>query len=159
MKTETFEPVSLDVITFEPASSLEFDDQFRLIKQGIGDFVDVIWGWNDDAQRQRIQEHHPQSGYHWLTYQGQRVGLVCYHPYDKNLHVHMLVIKKRYQAMGIGREVMNRLECHAPQVSCNAITLSCFSDNHAAVRFYRALGFHTVKTEPHFINFRKNLGR
>lgn len=159
MKTETFEPVSLDAVTFEPASPSEFDAQFRLIKQGIGEFVDAIWGWDDDAQRQRIHERNPQSGFHWLAYHGQRVGLVCYHPYDKNLHVHLLVIKKRYQAMGIGREVMNRLESHAPQVGCDAITLSSFSDNHAAVGFYRALGFYTVKTEPHFINLRKNLGQ
>ncbi|MEZ8188865.1 GNAT family N-acetyltransferase [Vibrio sp. 10N.286.46.A8] len=131
-------------IQFQLVSNLEFEELFACVKQGLFIHVDSVFGWDDDFQRQRLLNEYNPSWFHWVYLGKQRVGLVCFKPYDNAYHVHLLIISHQYQDQSIGKKVMSRIHEKAHQEQRNQVTLSSFRSNTRAISFYQALDYQIV---------------
>ena len=56
--------------------------------------------------------------------------------------------------MGIGQEMMNELESHAPRLGIETIYLDVFANNDRARHVYRKLGYNEVGSLPRGIQYR-----
>ncbi|WP_260811260.1 GNAT family N-acetyltransferase [Vibrio splendidus] len=131
-------------IQFKLVPSSEFEALFDCVKQGIFTHVDKVFGWDDDFQRQRlIKDYHP-SWFHWIYHKSEKVGLVCFKPYDNAYHVHLLIIFPQYQAQSLGKKVMSLIHEKAHQEQRNHVTLSSFRSNTRTISFYQSLGYQVV---------------
>ncbi len=70
----------------------EFEGVFTAIKQGIYPYVESLFGWDDEFQRERLSRVYQPQWFSWILQGGERVGLLCCKPYDNALHVHLLII-------------------------------------------------------------------
>nr|WP_241902299.1 MULTISPECIES: GNAT family N-acetyltransferase [unclassified Vibrio] len=131
-------------IQLQLVSSSEFEELFACVKQGIFIHVDDVFGWDDDFQRQRLLNDYRPSWFHWVYLGKQRVGLVCFKPYDNAYHVHLLIIFPQYQDQSLGKKVMSRIHEKAHQEQRNQVTLSSFRSNTRAISFYQSLGYRVV---------------
>ncbi|ENY8009217.1 TPA: GNAT family N-acetyltransferase [Vibrio fluvialis] len=130
----------------------EFEQVFATVKQGIFDLVDEVFGWDDEFQRQRLRTDYQWAWFHWIVHRGERVGLICFKPYDNAYHVHLLIIFPHYQNQAIGQSVMQQLTAMGQEEQRSAITLSSFAANHAAIRFYQRLGYRITEQEADFVS-------
>jgi len=139
-------------IQFRLVSNSELDELFACVKQGLFIHVDDVFGWDDDFQRQRlINDYHP-SWFHWIYHKNERVGLVCFKPYDNAYHVHFLIISPQYQGRSLGKQVMTFIQKRAMEERREQVTLSSFRSNTSAISFYQALGYQIVDdSDAHFI--------
>ncbi|MEZ9336667.1 GNAT family N-acetyltransferase [Vibrio splendidus] len=132
---------------FQLVSNLEFEELFASVKQGIFIHIDDVFGWDDDFQRQRLLNDYHPSWFHWIYRGKERIGLVCFKPYDNAYHVHLLIISPQYQGQSLGKKVMSLMHEKTLQEQRNQITLSSFRSNTRAISFYQSLGYGVVDEE------------
>jgi len=131
-------------IQFQLVSNSEFEELFACVKQGLFIHVDSVFGWDDDFQRQRLLNDYHPSWFHWVYRGKERIGLVCFKPYDNAYHVHLLIIFPQYQGHSLGKEVMYLIHKRATEERREQVTLSSFRSNTRAISFYQALGYQIV---------------
>ncbi len=131
-------------IQLQLVSSSEFEELFAYVKQGIFIHVDDVFGWDDDFQRQRLLNDYRPSWFHWVYLGKQRVGLVCFKPYDNAYHIHLLIISPQYQGHSLGKQVMCLIHKRATGERREQVTLSSFRSNTRAISFYQSLGYQIV---------------
>jgi ribosomal protein S18 acetylase RimI-like enzyme len=125
----------------------EFEGVFTAIKQGIYPYVESVFGWDDEFPRERLSHVYQPQWFSWIPQGGERVGLLCCKPYDNALHVHLLIIFPQYQGRQLGSAVMDRLHREAEREGESRVTLSSFTGNQGAVRFYERLGYKVVESD------------
>ncbi len=70
----------------------EFEQVFIVVKEGIFPYVEALFGWDDQFQRERLTNSYLPQWFSWILQGGERVGLLCSKPYEDALHVHLLII-------------------------------------------------------------------
>jgi len=137
----------------------EFEGGFAAIKQGIYPYVESVFGWDDEFQRERLSRVYQPQWFSWILQGGERVGLLCCKPYDNALHVHLLIISPQYQGRQLGSAVMERLHREAEREGKSRVTLSSFTRNQGALRFYERLGYKVVEGDQEFVSLSRPLCR
>ena len=131
----------------------EFDTVFTVVKQAIYAYVEAVFSWDDDFERRRQVEEYQPEWFYWVYAHAERIGLLCFKPYDNAIHVHLLVVFPEYQNRRLGESIMSYVHELARVEGRERITLSSFVGNTGAIAFYRRLGYQVVETEDDFLNF------
>ncbi|MFA0407811.1 GNAT family N-acetyltransferase [Vibrio splendidus] len=134
-------------IQFQLVSNSEFEELFACVKQGIFIHVDDVFGWDEDFQRQRLLNDYHPSWFHWVYRGEERIGLVCFKPYDNAYHIHLLIIFPQNQGRSLGKQVMTLMYRRAMEERREQVTLSSFKSNARAISFYQSLGYQVVDEE------------
>ncbi|PMF06720.1 histone acetyltransferase [Vibrio lentus] len=143
---------------FQLVSNLEFEELFACVKQGIFIHVDNVFGWDDDFQRKRLLNDYHPSWFHWVYLGKERIGLVCFKPYDNAYHIHLLIISPQYQDRSLGKQAMTLIHKRAMKEQRDQVTLSSFRSNTRAISFYQALGYRVVdEGDDDFVGMTLNL--
>lgn len=145
-------------IQFQLVSNSEFEELFTCVKQGLFIHVDNVFGWDDDFQRQRLLNDYHPSWFHWVYRGEERIGLVCFKPYDNAYHIHLLIISPQYQGHSLGKQVMCLIHKRATEERREQVTLSSFRSNTRAISFYQSLGYRVVdEGDDDFVGLALNL--
>ncbi|MDX7758843.1 GNAT family N-acetyltransferase [Aeromonas hydrophila] len=137
----------------------ECEQRFAAVKEGIFPYVEAVFGWDDEMQRERLTSEYEPHWFSWILAEGERVGLLCCKPYDDALHVHLLIIFPQYQGKLLGSAVMDRLHREAASEGRHRVTLSSFSANQRAIEFYRRLGYQVAAEESAFVSLSRPVTR
>ncbi|KHA58489.1 histone acetyltransferase [Aeromonas hydrophila] len=137
----------------------EFEQRFAAVKEGIFPYVEAVFGWDDEMQRERLTSEYQPHWFSWILAGSERVGLLCCKPYDDALHIHLLIIFPPHQGRQLGSAVMARLHREAACEGRHRVTLSSFSANQRAIEFYRRLGYQVVAEEPAFVSLSRPVTR
>ena len=70
--------------------------------------------------------------YDYLDYKCPRSGVVS-----------ELIVSKNARSMGIGKQLMQKIETYFKSIGCEYIFIDVFAYNENAIKFYEKLGFHT----------------
>lgn len=140
-------------LRYSPILPSEAETQFSMIKEALYCHVDAVFGWDDEYQRQRVNNDYQQDWFYWIDDGDDRVGLVCYKPYQNAYHVHLLIIFTPYQNQKLGCRVMRDIQELAIKKKRETITLSSFRSNQPAIAFYQRLGYQiTDDSEADFVS-------
>ena len=140
-------------LRYSPILPSEAETQFSMIKEALYSHVDAVFGWDDEYQRQRVNNDYQQDWFYWIDDGDDRVGLVCYKPYQNAYHVHLLIIFTPYQNRKLGYRVMRDIQDLAIKEKRETITLSSFRRNQPAIAFYQRLGYQiTDDSEADFVS-------
>ncbi|MEN9586183.1 MAG: hypothetical protein RLZZ616_3189 [Pseudomonadota bacterium] len=137
----------------------EFEQVFATVKQGLFPYVEAVFGWDDEFQRERLTCAYQPHWFSWILQSSERVGLLCCKPYDDALHVHLLIIFPQYQGRQLGAAVMARLHREAEREGKCRVTLFSFTDNQRAIRFYQRLGYKVIEGDQAFVSLSRSLVR
>lgn len=145
-------------IQFQLVPNSEFEELFACVKQGLFIHVDNVFSWEDDFQRQRLLNDYHPSWFHWIYHENERVGLVCFKPYDNAFHIHLLIIFPQYQGRSLGKQVMALIHKRAMKEQRSQVTLSSFKSNARAINFYQSLGYQVGDdSDDNFVGMELNL--
>ena len=130
----------------------DFDFLFELKKQNFKWYVDKIWGWNDDDQKQRLKQDLKEHLQHKriILLDNKEVGVYAIHTTENgDLFINEISILKEYQNKGIGRKILEEQLKENRQKGIRTI-LQVFKDNPAK-SLYKKLGFKVYgETETHY---------
>ncbi len=139
-------------INLAPVKSGEFDTLFSVVKQGLYSHVDTVFGWCDDFQRERLKSEYEPHWFNWVYFEQKCVGMICFKSYDDAIHVHLLVIFPEFQNQKFGEKVMRHVHNVAKEQNRNHVTLSSFTCNERAIRFYQSLGYQVADRDESFVS-------
>ncbi len=130
----------------------EFESLFSVVKQGLYSHVDAIFGWCDEFQVNRLKNDYEPHWFHWVYINNEQVGLLCFKPYENAFHVHLLIVFPEFQNQQLGGRVMNVVHEMAREQGRSHVTLSSFTRNESALRFYKSLGYKVTESDENFLS-------
>ncbi|WP_282249272.1 GNAT family N-acetyltransferase [Vibrio campbellii] len=130
----------------------DFESLFSVVKQGLYSHVDAVFGWCDDFQVNRLKSDYEPHWFYWVYLNNKQVGMLCFKPYDNALHVHLLIVFPEFQNQKLGGRVMNMVHEIAREQGRSHVTLSSFTRNESAVRFYKSLGYKVIESDENFLS-------
>ncbi|EGR1221360.1 GNAT family N-acetyltransferase [Vibrio parahaemolyticus] len=130
----------------------EFESLFSVVKQGLYSHVDAVFGWCDEFQVNRLKNDYEPHWFHWVYINNEQVGLLCFKPYENAFHVHLLIVFPEFQNQQLGGRVMNVVHEMARKQGRSHVTLSSFTRNESALRFYKSLGYKVTESDENFLS-------
>ena len=134
------------------ATPHDHDLIYALKSESVRPYVERIWGWDEDYQRNDFDRDFSQiEQFNVIEIGGIFVGFVRYsfaYPYFEVMEIHLL---PEYRGKGIGSDILRYLQkvCIAQDRN---IRIGCFKENHRAKALYQRLGFmQTEETDTHYI--------
>jgi len=140
-------------IKFKSMDDPYSSEVFEITKAGLFPYVDEVFGWDDDFQKQRMRDDYQAEWFYWAISEGTKIGYVCFKPYDQALHLHLIIIAKPFQGRGYGRKIMSAIH-EVARTEERDITLSSFRCNSRAVELYKSFNYEVTEEEEHSILFR-----
>lgn len=126
------------------------DEIFDLYSLLLREFIEPIFGWNEDFQRSRFAAEYAQENTMLIFSDAVNVGYVVVVQKPAAHHVALLLLQPEFQRTGIGKVVMSKVVARA-KADGKPVTLSCFKSNKAALLFYQRLGFSVNHEEQYFV--------
>ena len=130
----------------------DFDFLFNLKKDNFKWYVDKIWGWEDNNQKQRLMQDLNEHLAHKriIIVNGKPVGVYAIHITDDgDLFINEISILKQYQNKGLGRKILENQLGENQKKGIRTI-LQVFKENPAK-KLYESLGFTVYgETETHY---------
>lgn len=142
-------------MTFEPITQDEWPQIFAIYKQALFEHVEAVFGWDEAFQKQRLAQEYDLNWFHWLYNGRDKVGLICFKPTKYAIHLHLLILLPDYQGQGLGKGVMQLIEASALESQKTWVTLSSFTRNQSAIRFYQKLNYQITEQDSDFISMQK----
>ena len=138
--------------TFRDCIMSDFDFLFNLKKQNFKWYVDKIWGWDDDDQKERLKqdlEEHLQNK-HIIMYNDIPIGTYALNITENgDCLISEISLLKDYQRKGIGTQILQN-QLNENQNKKIRTILQVFKDNPAK-KLYEKLGFTIYnETETHY---------
>lgn len=130
----------------------DFDFLFELKKQNFKWYVDKIWDWNDEDQKQRLKQDLEEHLAHKriILIDNKLAGVYVIHTTENgDLFINEISILKEYQNKGIGTKILEE-QLKENQSKGIRTILQVFKDNPAK-SLYERLGFKVYgETETHY---------
>lgn len=130
----------------------DFDFLFELKKQNFKWYVDKIWGWDDEDQKQRLEQDLKEHLLHKkiILIDNKMAGVYAIHTTESgDLFINEISLLLEYQHKGIGTKILKEQLKENKQKGIRTI-LQVFKDNPAN-KLYEKLGFKVYgETETHY---------
>ncbi len=130
----------------------DFDFLFELKKQNFQCYVDKIWGWKDEEQKERLKQDLTEhlNHKHIIICNNIPIGVYALHITENgDCFINEISLLKDYQKKGIGTRILQEQlnENHNKKIRT---ILQVFKDNPAR-KLYEKLGFTIYnETETHY---------
>ncbi|HSR32727.1 MAG TPA: GNAT family N-acetyltransferase [Anaerolineae bacterium] len=138
----------MDTISLRQATSVDGDFLYQLIKTTMREYVEPIWGWDEDWQSNYFRERFDPDEVQIVVLDGQDIGAVSVEIRATELFLSRIYLLPAYQGRGIGTCLIQSIldEAFAQGLP---VTLQVLKGNPAR-GLYERLGFtHTEETETH----------
>jgi ribosomal protein S18 acetylase RimI-like enzyme len=113
---------------------------YKIKKNALQEYLEMLWGWNDISQREFHQEEYKKDHFQVIELQNEAIGYLEIIPSDDHIFLANLMILKRFQGQGIGKIIMEDLIRNYPNIQLEVLKV-----NHRAVQFYQEFGFEIVE--------------
>ena len=122
------------------ATDQDLDLTYKIKQNALQEYLEILWGWNDDSQREFHQTEYKKEYFQIIELQNNPIGYLETIPFDDHIFLANLMILKQYQGQGIGKIVMkNLIKNHSK------IQLEVLKVNDRAIHFYQDLGFEIME--------------
>ncbi len=138
--------------TLRPVDSRDFTFLYMLHRDSLGPYVERIWGWDEDWQRQHYEENYQPKYMQIIQVEGRDVGMIAVAEYENSFTLRQIEILPEYQGQGLGAAVIRHLQAESAAAG-KALTLRVFKIN-PALRLYLRLGFRILREDDVHYNMR-----
>jgi ribosomal protein S18 acetylase RimI-like enzyme len=111
------------------------------------------WSWTPHRVAAHIRDAESNVLTAWMN--DRFVGFAIMQFYDEHAHLNLFAVEPAYRRFGIGRQLLEWLEETARVGGIFTITLEVRAGNAGGRAFYRALGYHEVRSIPGYYNGRE----
>ena len=135
------------IFNLRDATENDLDLTYKIKKNALQEYLEILWGWNEEAQADFHREHYQKSRFQLIESQNKTIGYLEIERYEDYIFLANLMISRPLQSQGIGKMVMQDLIKNNPNIQLEVLKVN---------QLYEALGFGFME-ESEF-NFRMKLG-
>jgi [ribosomal protein S18]-alanine N-acetyltransferase len=109
---------------------------YKIKKNALQEYLEMLWGWNDISQREFHQEEYKKEHFQVIELQNEAIGYLETIPFGDHIFLANLMILKQFQGQGIGKIIMEDLIRNYPKIRLEVLKV-----NERAIEFYQEFGF------------------
>ena len=118
----------------------DLDLTYKIKKNALSEYLEQLWGWNDEAQYEFHKEHFNPNNFQIIEILNSPIGYLETTQKDDILSLLNLMILKQFQGKGIGKVILVDLLKNHPQIQLEVLKV-----NLRAIRFYENFGFKILE--------------
>ena len=128
------------IFSLRKAEIEDLDLTYKIKKNALSEYLELLWGWNDEAQYEFHQEHFNPDNFQIIEILNSPIGYLETIQKDNILLLLNLMILKQSQGKKIGKAILEDLLKNHPQIQLEVLKV-----NLRAVRFYEGIGFKILE--------------
>lgn len=128
------------------ATATDGDLVFAIKKRSIKPYVEAVFGWDDERQRQFVDEMYKMEQIRFIVVDEKAIGFIQVKESTDEIFLANLLIIDEYQGKGLGKELLADLIIKAGKLD-KPVRLEVFTINERAQKFYQQLGFKVIKKD------------
>ncbi len=122
------------------ANENESETIFEIKKGSIKPYVQQMFGWNDDWQRQFVIENYKPQSIEFIVVEDKAVGILEINENENEIFLKNILIINAYQCKGIGSRILSGLMTRSKATN-KPVKLEVLAVNKRAEKFYSRHGF------------------
>ena len=138
------------IFNLRKATDDDLDLTFEIKKNALQEYLEILWGWNEKAQKDFHQKEFKKEHFQVIVIQNEPIGYLEIEPFQGHIFLANFMILQQFQGKGMGKIIMQDLIKNNPK-----IVLEVLKVNQRALKFYQGLNFEIV--EDLEISFRMKL--
>jgi N-acetylglutamate synthase-like GNAT family acetyltransferase len=124
------------IFSLRKATIQDFDSTYEIKKNALSEYLDLLWGWNEDAQFEFHQQHFEPLNFQIIEISQKPIGYLEIYSKGDSIFLANLMILKSFQGKDIGKNILtDLLKTHSK------IELEVLKVNLKAKYFYERFGF------------------
>ncbi|UCH42866.1 MAG: GNAT family N-acetyltransferase [Dehalococcoidales bacterium] len=144
-------PQGVSDLRLREATTDDSDFAYQTKKSAFREYVEKVWGWDEDEQRQLHQRRFASQDFRVIQVSGIDVGILAIVRQPDCVKVNQMFILPEYQSRGIGAACIKHIIEDAA-VSRLPVRLQVLKVNKRAATFYHRMGFgNTGETDTHVL--------
>ena len=128
---------------------------FTVKKAAYREYVEQVWGWDDNYQRERHNKELAALDFHIIQFCETDVGILVTSHTSDTLKINQVYILPEYQGKGIGSACMTRILDDA-SLRQMPVVLQVLKVNTRGTVFYQRLGFIIVGESSEYFQMKKS---
>ncbi len=132
--------MSTPVWSLRPASRDDYDFVFELKRTTMKEYVDAIWGWDDDEQVAYLDEHFDPTRCQIVRAGSADVGLLAVEDRPDEIFLADIMLLPEWQGRGLGSAIVSQVLEEGARAG-KPVTLQVLHSNPRAAKLYATLGF------------------
>ena len=128
------------IFSLRRAEIEDLDLTYKIKKNALSEYLEQLWGWNDEAQYEFHQEHFNPNNFQLIEISNEPIGYLETTQKSDILFLLNLMILKQFQGKGIGKIILEDLLKNHTQIKLEVLKV-----NIRAIRFYEGLGFKILE--------------
>ena len=129
----------------QSAVESDFDFLYHVACTAMHDYVDAIWGWDEEFQRNQFRDNFRLGEWQLIVIDGRRVGGVGTRLSPNEIFLANIYLLPEYRGRGVGSSIIGRLQRLGIETG-RPVLLNVLTSNTDAYRLYLRLGFHVVQS-------------
>lgn len=121
------------------ATDKDLDLTYKIKKNALQEYLEMLWGWNEQAQNDFHREHFKKEHFQIIE-QEEVIGYLEIENHQDHIFLSNIMILKHFQGKGIGKIILEDLINHHSEIRLEVLKV-----NKKAVQFYQNLGFKTFE--------------
>lgn len=137
-------------ISKRQAKSEDFDFIYSTKKEALYDYVNEIWGWNENYQIETFTKNFNPVNIQVIENRGKSIGVIEIEETTAVIDLINIELIPQYRNKGIGTTIINELLTISNGKN-KSVKLRVFKNNSLAYKLYQALGFYRYdESEYHY---------
>jgi N-acetylglutamate synthase-like GNAT family acetyltransferase len=124
------------VFSLRKATLHDFDSTYEIKKNALSEYLDLLWGWNEEAQYEFHQKYFDPINFQIIEISQKPIGYIEIYPKSDFIFLANFMILKSFQGKGIGKNILKDLLRNN-----DSIELEVLKVNMKAKYFYERFGF------------------
>ena len=142
-------------LSLRKAGANDSEFVFTVKKAAYREYVEQVWGWEDDYQRERHNREFDSHDFHIIQFRGTDVGFFITSSTSGTLKVNQIFILPEYQGRGIGSACMTHIIDNA-NLEQRSVVLQVLKVNTRGIALYQRLGFTIVGEDSIYFQMEKS---
>lgn len=139
--------------TIRNATLHDLDLTFKIKRNALSEYLELLWGWNEEAQYEFHREYFNPNYFQIIEINDDSVGYLETEPIVDYLFLSNLMILKKFQGKGIGKSILEDLLKNNFNIELEVLKV-----NLRAKYFYEDLGFMVFEEKEDVFRMRRCLG-
>ncbi|MDE0401023.1 MAG: GNAT family N-acetyltransferase [Candidatus Poribacteria bacterium] len=145
----------MEELSIRKARTSDSEFIFTVKKAAYREYIEQVWGWDDDYQRERHNREFASYDFHIIQFRETDVGFFITSSTSDTLKVNQIFILPEYQGRGIGSACMTRIIDDA-NLEQKSVVLQVLKVNARGIDLYQRLGFTIVGEDSIYFQMEKS---